>query len=149
VPLLAIAAGPLLRRALLLAALAGTLAACGGGGSHTAITPPCSGGCCPPLECCSTCSPLDAGTAEDATATYPVFGWVPFLGVDGRADGTLDDSSSTDGMPDSDAACTPLATPVHCVQGHCVDEPPVACVDGGWFCLTASATCYEDGGAAD
>jgi hypothetical protein len=136
------------RRSVLLPTLLWTSAGCSSGdrgapppGCITSCSPPCLGYCPPPSE-------YDAGTTDDATVTYPMFGWVPFY-MDGSADENLDESSSTDGMPNSDAACTPLATPVHCVQGHCVDEPPIACVDGGWFCLTGSAACYDDGGAAD
>jgi hypothetical protein len=58
-------------------------------------------------------------------------------------DGALDDAASADGP----TACAPLTAPVHCMEGRCVDEPSIACVDGGWLCLTGAASCYEDGGA--
>jgi hypothetical protein len=66
------------------------------------------------------------------------------LSPNATLDGALDDVASAG---PADSACAPLTPPVHCMQGHCVDEPPIACVDGGWFCLTGSASCYEDGGA--
>jgi hypothetical protein len=49
------------------------------------------------------------------------------------------------GDASSEATC-PLA-PVHCAQGHCVDDPPAQCVGGAWLCQQGPPSCYDEGGS--
>ncbi len=120
----------------------------GCGSTSPAANEPCE--CC---DCCDLCSSEDAAGPDPQRPPFsgPEAGEIfqlPPVDIDSNFDAGAD-GAPADGTADTYPACAPLTAPVHCVQGHCVDEPPVACIDGGWFCLMGSAACYDDGGAAD